>query len=163
MFVRLFSLFNWNLNLLWHRSKTGLQWFIFFHQKFCLVLFLTSFVKKFYVRLGSFYHSLFWTSLLALHIITIFTIFCNLKKANFMAHFYGWDSIAWRLEPVRGGSLLFTTKFPETLIDTHLIDLGRMNVSVDLGAPQWFWKTRPTDWKFTALTTRALLLKDYCS
>ena len=30
-----------------------------------------------------------------------------------MAPFYGWGSIASRLEPLRGSSLLFTTKFPE--------------------------------------------------
>ena len=30
-----------------------------------------------------------------------------------MAPFYGWGSTASRLEPLRGGSLLFTTKFPE--------------------------------------------------
>ena len=30
-----------------------------------------------------------------------------------MAPFYGWGSAASRLEPLRGGSLLFTTKFPE--------------------------------------------------
>ena len=47
------------------------------------------------------------------------------KKNNFMAHFYGWDSTASRLEPLRGGSLLFTTKFPE-IPGTHFIDLGRM-------------------------------------
>ena len=35
------------------------------------------------------------------------------KKKNFMAPFYGWGSTASRLEPFRGGSLLFTTKFPE--------------------------------------------------
>ena len=34
-----------------------------------------------------------------------------------MASFYGWGSTASRLEPLRGGSLLFTTKFPKT-IDT---------------------------------------------
>ena len=34
-------------------------------------------------------------------------------------------STASRLEPLRGGSLLFTTKFPE-ILDTHFIDLGRM-------------------------------------
>ena len=45
-------------------------------------------------------------------------------KKNFMAPFYGWDSTASRLEPLQGGSLLFTTKFPET--GTHFIDLGRM-------------------------------------
>ena len=30
-----------------------------------------------------------------------------------MAPFYGWGSTASRLESLRGGSLLFTTKFPE--------------------------------------------------
>ena len=29
-----------------------------------------------------------------------------------MAPFYGWGSTASRLQPLRGGSLLFTTKFP---------------------------------------------------
>ena len=29
-----------------------------------------------------------------------------------MAPFYGWGSTASRLEPLRGDSLLFTTKFP---------------------------------------------------
>ena len=43
----------------------------------------------------------------------------------FMAPFYGWGSTASRLEPLRGGSLLFTTKFPE-VPGTHFIDLGRM-------------------------------------
>ena len=32
---------------------------------------------------------------------------------NFMAPFYGWGLTASRLEPLRGSSLLFTTKFPE--------------------------------------------------
>ena len=47
------------------------------------------------------------------------------KKKNFMAPFYGWGSTASRLEPLRGGSLLFTTKFPE-VPGAHSIDLGRM-------------------------------------
>ena len=42
-----------------------------------------------------------------------------------MAPFYGWGSTASRLEPLRGSSLLFTTKFPE-ISGTHFIDLGRM-------------------------------------
>ena len=42
-----------------------------------------------------------------------------------MARFYGWGSIASRLVPLRGGSLLFTTKFPD-ISGTHFIDLGRM-------------------------------------
>ena len=44
---------------------------------------------------------------------------------NFMAPFYGRGSTASRLEPLRGGSLLFTTKFPE-VPGTHFIDLERM-------------------------------------
>ena len=39
-----------------------------------------------------------------------------------MAPFYGWGSTASRLEPLRGGSLLFTTKFPE-IPGTHFVNL----------------------------------------
>ena len=35
-----------------------------------------------------------------------------LKDKDFMAFFYGWGSTASRLEPLWGGSLLFTIKFP---------------------------------------------------
>ena len=40
-------------------------------------------------------------------------------------------------EPLKGGSLLFTTKFPE-IPGTHLIDLGRVKDCVDLEATQCF-------------------------
>ena len=50
-----------------------------------------------------------------------------------MAPFCGWGSTASRLEPLWGGSLLFTTKFPE-IPGTHFIDLGRIKGWVDLGA-----------------------------
>ena len=33
-----------------------------------------------------------------------------------MAPFYEWGSTASRLEPLRGGNLLFATKFPELLL-----------------------------------------------
>ena len=46
-------------------------------------------------------------------------------KKNFMAPFYGRGSTASRLEPLRRGSLLFTTKLPE-IPGTHFIDHGRM-------------------------------------
>ena len=49
----------------------------------------------------------------------------HLKNLNFMAPFNGWGSTASRLEPLRGDSLLFTTKFPE-IPGSHFIDLGRM-------------------------------------
>ena len=42
-----------------------------------------------------------------------------------MAPFYGWGSTASRLVPLREGSLLFTTKFPD-IPGTHFNDLGRM-------------------------------------
>ena len=48
----------------------------------------------------------------------------NFKK-NFTATFYGWGSTASRLEPLRGVSLLFTSKFPE-ISGTHSTDLRRM-------------------------------------
>ena len=56
--------------------------------------------------------------------------FCSMQrkkklKKNFMAPFYAWGSTAPRLEPLRRGSLLFTTKFPE-IPGTHFIKLGRM-------------------------------------
>ena len=65
------------------------------------------------------------------------TFNCFRKKnfLNFMIPFYGWGSTALRLEPLRGGSLLFSTKFPE-IHGTHFIDLGRMKSYVDLGAIQ---------------------------
>ena len=34
-------------------------------------------------------------------------------KKNFMPPFYGWGSTSSRLEPLQGGSLVFTTKSPE--------------------------------------------------
>ena len=43
-----------------------------------------------------------------------------------MAPSYGQGSTVSRLEPLGGGSLLFTTKFPE-ITGTHFIDLERMN------------------------------------
>ena len=42
-----------------------------------------------------------------------------------MAPFYGWSSTASGLKALRGGSLLFTTKFPDNP-GTHFIDLARM-------------------------------------
>ena len=43
-----------------------------------------------------------------------------------MVTFYGWCSTTSRLEPLRGGRLLFTTQFLE-IPRTHVIDLGRTN------------------------------------
>ena len=65
----------------------------------------------------------------------------HLKK-NFKAPFYGWGSIASKLEPLWGGSLLFTTKLQE-IPGTHFINLRRMKGWVNLGATQWFWTQDP--------------------
>ena len=59
-----------------------------------------------------------------------------------MDPFYGWGSTVSRLEPLRGASLLFTTKFPK-IRGTHFIDLWRMKGWVDLGATQWIWTRDP--------------------
>ena len=56
----------------------------------------------------------------------------NFELLNFMAPFYGWGSTTSRLEPLRGDSLLFTTKFLE-IPGTHFIDLVRLKGWVDLG------------------------------
>ena len=54
----------------------------------------------------------------------------NLKTLNFKKKLYG--PFSWMgfnclkaIEPLRGGSLLFTIQFPE-IPGTHFIDLGRM-------------------------------------
>ena len=59
-----------------------------------------------------------------------------------MAPFYGWGSTASRLEPLRGGSLLFTTKFPE-ISGTHFIDLGRLTVESTLEPLSGFEQGNP--------------------
>ena len=40
---------------------------------------------------------------------------------NFVAPFYRWGSTASRLQPLRGGSLLFTIQFPEIPDENKLI------------------------------------------
>ena len=42
-------------------------------------------------------------------------------------------------DPLREGSLLFTTTFPE-ISGTHFINFRRTKGLVDLGATQWFWR-----------------------
>ena len=61
----------------------------------------------------------------------------DINKKDFMHPFYGQGSTVSRLEPLRRGSLLFTTKFPE-IPGNHFIDLGRMKGLVKLEATQWF-------------------------
>ena len=47
---------------------------------------------------------------------SVFNLFLTQSiKKNFMAAFYGWGSTASRLEPLRGGSLLFTDNYGHTI------------------------------------------------
>ena len=79
------------------------------------------------------------------------------SEKNFMAPFHGWGSTASRLQPLWGGSLLFTARFLETP-GTHFIDLKRMKSWVDLTATQWNWTRDPwIDWASSVLTTRPFL------
>ena len=66
------------------------------------------------------------------------TFFKKKKKHKkiFMTPCYGWDSTTSRLQPLRGGSLLFTIQFPE-IPGAYLIDLRRMKGWVDLGATKY--------------------------
>ena len=50
---------------------------------------------------------------------------CRSVKKNLMAPFYGWGLTGPRLEPLRRGNLLFTSKFPETS-GNKFTDVGRM-------------------------------------
>ena len=58
------------------------------------------------------------------HFVEIPTI-CHDKTLLYRLFFYGWGSTASRLQPLQGGSLLFTIQFPE-ISGTHFIDLRRM-------------------------------------
>ena len=70
----------------------------------------------------------------------LFSLWTPTWKKNLYGPFYGWGLTAssW-LQPLQGGSLLFTIKFPE-IPGTHFIDLARMTAWVELGATQWHWK-----------------------
>ena len=63
-------------------------------------------------------------------------------KKKLYSPFYGWGSTATRLVLLRGGSLLFTTKFPDTP-GTHFIDLGKMKGWVDL---KLFYSAKQITW-----------------
>ena len=73
----------------------------------------------------------------------------NFKKKNFMApFFYGWGSTASRLDPLQGGSLLFTTKSCYSLYwprkDERLSRPWSRPLVLNTG---------PLDWESSALTT----------
>ena len=54
-----------------------------------------------------------------------------------MTLFYGCSSTTLRLESLQGGSLLFTTKFPQ-IFGTHFINLGMMKAELTLEPPRGF-------------------------
>ena len=62
-----------------------------------------------------------------------------IKKQNFMASFYGWGSTASRrLETLRGGILLFTTKSPlRPLKDERLSRPWSHPVVLNTGPLDW--------------------------
>ena len=64
------------------------------------------------------------------------------KKKKVYIPFMDGIQLPWRLEPLQGGSLLFTSKFPD-IPGIYFINLRRMNSWVDLGASQWFWTWDP--------------------
>ena len=66
----------------------------------------------------------------------LFKRFLQIKK-NFMTPFWMGFNRVKVTAPPQGDSLLFTTKSPG-VPGTHLIDLGRIKGSVDLGATKWF-------------------------
>ena len=73
-----------------------------------------------------------------------------------MVPFHEWGSTASRLEPLRGGSLLFTTKLTE-IPRNHFIEFRRMKDCLPWSYPVVL-NTAPLDWESSALTTRPLLL-----
>ena len=69
-----------------------------------------------------------------------------------MAPFHGWGSTGSRLEPLRGGSLLFTSKFPE--ISWYSFYRPQKDERLS-----WPWShlvvlnTGPLDWESSDLTS----------
>ena len=49
-----------------------------------------------------------------------------------MAPFYGWGSTASRLEPLRGGSLIFTIHFPEVVLSINSSEVLSINSSANV-------------------------------
>ena len=73
------------------------------------------------------------------------------KKKNVMSPFYRWGSTASRLQPLPGGSLHFTTKFPE-IPGTRLSQPWSHPVVLNM---------RPLDWASNTLTTKPFLHIQY--
>ena len=76
-----------------------------------------------------------------------------------MAPFYGWGSTASMQQPLRRGSLLFTTKFPE-IPGTQFIDLGRMKRLNQPWSHPVVLNMKSLDWESSVLNTRPFI-KEY--
>ena len=67
-----------------------------------------------------------------------------------MAPFYGWGSTASRLEPLRRGSLLFTTIVNTSIVNTSIVNqlnAGKIDSNQIQGGSfdgQYFWFKVPT-------------------
>ena len=77
---------------------------------------------------------MFFVFLISKYILCVFVFFFLFL---IMAPCYGWFNCLKAREPLWGGSLLFTTTFPE-IPGTHLMNLRRMKDSVDLEPPNGF-------------------------
>ena len=87
------------------------------------------------------------------------TIHISINKKNFMANFYRWGSTtSWQV-PLQGGSLLFTTKFPDIPV-THSIDFWKDERLNQPWNHPLVLNTGPLHGKSSNLTTRPLLHKD---
>ena len=150
--------FYWNIpiyrqetNFWWNFCQCGELEYPFLH-----LFFVMTFSYKLF---PSFHAKRFWCYAWAIYILVRLLL---KKKKKIIAPFYGWSSTTSRLELLLGGSLLFTTKFPE-ISGTHFIDLGWNAERLKR------WKTESTleppvvlntgllDWESSDLTTRSLL------
>ena len=84
------------------------------------------------------------------------TIPYSKKTLNLMTPFYGWGLTASMLQPLRGGCLLFITKF-KGFPGAHFINNGNMKGWVDLGATLWFLNTEPLDLEASVLIMSQLI------
>ena len=81
----------------------------------------------------------------------------KILKKNFMPPFHGWGWTASMIEPLQGGSLLFTTKFPEILLMVLILSTSEgRKAEPTLELPSGFGHRTP-GLGSSNLTTRALL------
>ena len=74
--------------------------------------------------------------------IKVHFLFVVLKNFKLYGHFFWWGSTAPTLEPLRGGSLYFTTKIPQTP-GIHFINLEKMKGWLNYAATKRLWAQDP--------------------